>query len=76
MSELEQALAELDAITEFRNRGMDIYRRAYVHLMEAKKVVDIAKANNDVLSAQLNDAIDKVQAATAASIAARQGYVS
>jgi len=76
VSELEQALVELDAIMEFRKRGMDIYRRAYVHLVEAKKVVDIAKANNDVLSAQMKDAVDKVQAATAASIAARQGYVS
>jgi len=76
VSELEQALVELDAIMEFCKRGTDIYRRAYVHLVEAKKVVDIAKANNDVLSAQMKDAVDKVQAATAASIAARQGYVS
>jgi exonuclease VII small subunit len=76
MTELEQALAELDTITEFCDRGMKIYRHACAHLVEAKKVVDIAKASNDVLGAQLNEAMNKVQAATAASIAARQGYVS
>ena len=76
MTELEKALAELDVITEFRSRGMEIYLRANAHLVEARKVVELAAANNDVLDTQFDAVIDKVRAATAASIEARKGYVS
>jgi len=55
---------------------MEIYLRANAHLVEARKVVELAAANNDVLDTQFDAVIDKVRAATAASIEARKGYVS